>query len=952
MGSLETSPHIAELLDSSCAKQSGIITYGKGEGTEPAFLKYSELRALAEQKAGLLRLYFAPGRIILIHFHTHLDTIIWFWASVLAGCIPALSTPLVNNREGRISHLGHLHRLLLDPIVITTQELVDTEFSDNNALQVIAVEDIENLSYAKPDTSAKLDESGENSPQDERFDNSSCSTNEVAVLMLTSGSTGNSKAVCLTHTQIYAAIRGKLSAMPLAPDTALFNWIALDHVASLVEIHLCAIFAGLDQVHAPAVEMIGNPLSFLRLLSKHNVSRTFAPNFFLYKLQGVLEAASAKEVEGIDLSKLQYIASGGEANSIDTCVRISGQLIRFGVQENLKVVTPGFGMTETCAGAIFNHRCPDMDIKMGRQFASVGKCIPGIEMRLAPVLDSPEPSDPVTTAATGLLEIRGPVVFDRYFNDVENTKKAFTSDGWFKTGDMACIDADGNLELVGRSKELVIINGVKYIPHELETAILHAEINGISPSFVTCFAYRSAHASSEEIYVVYQHEYDSKDVEARMTTLQSIIRTVALFAGTRPRVLPLPPGRMHKTTLGKISRAKIRDSLSQGNYKDEEELDANMLRSYREAHLSEPCNETERNLMAVFLDVLGPSDPDIGMSVETPILDAGVTSVDLIRLKGACEKAFNMEEGKIPMVTIMSNTTIRSLAQAIDQIQTSICETEYNPVVTLQKKGSKTPLWLIHPGIGEILVFLGLVQYFPDRPIHALRTRGFNTSEVPFENLEEVVTTYHNAIKKQQPHGPYAIAGYSYGSMLAFEITKVLEANNDSVKFLGSFNLPPHIKQRMRLLDWTSGVLHIAHFCGIITEQRSEELVEELRKLPQPEQVAVLLAESDQTRCAELGLTQASLLNWTHVAWSLQKIGWEYDPSGSVPSMDVFYCQPLKIVARTREEYRNTKLNHWEDFVHDVKFHEVDGEHYTMIGSEHVFKFQQTLKECLAARGV
>ncbi|CAG8979790.1 hypothetical protein HYALB_00013372, partial [Hymenoscyphus albidus] len=526
-----------------------------------------------------------------------------------------------------------------------SEELVDTDFSDNNALQVIPVEHIEKLSYAKPDTSAKFDESGENSPQDERFDNSSCSTNEVAVLMLTSGSTGNSKAVCLTHKQIYAALRGKLSAMPLAPGTAIFNWIALDQVASLVEIHLCAIFAGLDQVHAPAVEMIGNPLSFLRLLSKHN---------------SVLETASAKEVEGIDLSKRQCLASGGEANSIDTCIRRPGKLES----------SNGYGMTETCAGAMFNHRCPDMDIMMVRQFASVGKCISGIEMRLAPVEDSPEPNDPVTTATTGIREIKGAVVFERYFNDVASTKKAFASDGWFKTGDMAFIDADGNLELVGRSKELVIINGVKYIPHELETAILHAKINGISSSFVTCFAYRSAHASSEEIYAVYQHEYDSKDVEARMATLQSIIRTVTLFAGTRPRVLPLPPGRMHKMTLGKISRAKIRDSLSQGNYRDEEELDANMLRSYREAHLSEPCNKTERNLMAVFLDVLGPSDPDIGMSVKTPILDAGVTSIDLLRLRGACEKAFNMEEGKIPMVTIMSHTTIRFLAQAIDQIQT------------------------------------------------------------------------------------------------------------------------------------------------------------------------------------------------------------------------------------------------------------------------------------------
>lgn len=61
--------------------------------------------------------------------------------------------------------------------------------------------------------------------------------------------------------------------------------------------------------------------------------------------------------------------------------------------------------------------------------------------------------------AEGALEIRGPFVFERYFNDAEATRNAFTPDGWFKTGSLATVDASGNLKLVGRSKELIIING-------------------------------------------------------------------------------------------------------------------------------------------------------------------------------------------------------------------------------------------------------------------------------------------------------------------------------------------------------------------------------------------------------------------------------------------------------------------------------------------------------------
>lgn len=168
-----------------------------------------------------------------------------------------------------------------------------------------------------------------------------------------------------------------------------------------------------------------------------------------------------------------------------------------------------------------------------------------------------------------------------------------------------------------------------------------------------------------------------------------------------------------------------------------------------------------------------------------------------------------------------------------------------------------------------MLVFLNLAQYFPDRPIYAMRARGLNKGETPFTSLEEITTTYYNAIKEKQPDGPYALAGYSYGSMLAFEITKILTKNGDTVKFLASFNLPPHIKTRMRRLDWTVGLLHIAHFCSLIPEARSEALVAELRPLPHTEQVTLLLAESDKTRCEELALTHEGLQNWTDVSFAL-----------------------------------------------------------------------------------
>ena len=423
------------------------------------------------QKADLLRRYegIVPGKIILIHLQSHLENITWFWASVLVGCVPALSTPLVNNSEGRISHFNHRHHLLLDPVVLTRQEFVSSDFAENDILRVAAVEAVESLtrfksepvaqiqanssanvlpnghpnglmnghtgnfsnvttngltnglidghSHGHPDVSTNGSTSGlVNRHTNSHLNGAICSTEGVAVLMLTSGSTGNAKAVCLTHKQILAAIRGKLSGMPLPQRSALLNWIGLDHVASLVEIHLCAMFAGLGQVHVPAVEMLGNPLLFLRLLSEHRVSRTFATNFFLYKLQRVLDTASAQDTQSIDLRRLLYIASGGEPNNVDICARVTEHLVKLGVSRK-NIVTPGFGMTETCGGVIFNRNCPDIDIQARSGFAALGTCIPGMNMRVSPIAhaDSKNIDTNGSPSAEGALETRGPIVFEKYF---------------------------------------------------------------------------------------------------------------------------------------------------------------------------------------------------------------------------------------------------------------------------------------------------------------------------------------------------------------------------------------------------------------------------------------------------------------------------------------------------------------------------------------------------------
>lgn len=195
--------------------------------------------------------------------------------------------------------------------------------------------------------------------------------------------------------------------------------------------------------------------------------------------------------------------------------------------------------------------------------------------------------------------------------------------------------------------------------------------------------------------------------------------------------------------------------------------------------------------------------------------------------------------------------------------------------MTFRSTGTKTPLWLVHPGVGEVLVFVGLAQYLneDDRPVYALRARGFEPGQERFDSITEAVETYVEAVQKYQPRGPYALAGYSYGTMLAFEMAKKLDSGQggNSVQFLGSFNLPPHIKTRMRQLNWNMCLLHLVYFLGLTTEEYADSCEEKgFRTVSRSEALEHVLGVADGPRMDELGLGERELVRWADVAFGLQ----------------------------------------------------------------------------------
>ncbi|KAK7747832.1 putative NRPS-like protein biosynthetic cluster [Cytospora paraplurivora] len=937
----DTFTHIIDALRAaSSLPTEGIISYTSGRAHR---FSYNELLEQAEINAAKLVHRFpdkiSPGSVVIIHFDNALDNAVFYWSVILTGAIPAVTGPSMfsQNPEDQKKHLEHLYRTLKGPLCLTRKSLLGPFYEQTSA------ERIETFTAEELDFESTRGKLPHFSP----------SPSDIAALMLTSGSSGNAKAVPVTHGQALVASRGKRSVERLSvKHRPYLSWVHMDHVASLVQVHISAIVAGISQVHVPPAEIVSDPIQLLNLISRHKVARTFAPNFLLAKLKRQIDAGKTDALDAdLSLDGL-HLDSGGEANVTEVCVALQEFFSRYGAPQDC--LKPGFGMTETCAGAIFNHHCPSYDAAENLEFANLGECMPGIQMRISSIDHEGEQVEP---GQKGYLELTGDVVFKGYYNNEKANEESFTSDGWFRTGDLAFLDRNGYLHLDGRSKEIININGVKYLPHEIDSALEQAEIDGAVPSYFCTFGWRDATMDTEVVVVLYLPSYDEADDLARFETQDNIVRIVSTQTQSRPTVIPLRAEDMPKSTLGKLSRGKLKLALTEGKFASLQAQNDQAIQRYREQTRGEPETPEE----VIILDIIRQQlevPPENDYSVNDSIMSLGATSMDLVAIMQNINKHDKLQGGKkIRLIDLLNDPTAKGLAKIMG---VSSVKHEYDPVVTLQSHGKKTPLWLVHPGVGEILVFVNLAHRIVDRPVHALRAKGFNAEqgETPFQNLEEVWETYYQAIKKKQPNGPYAIAGYSFGGMIAFEVAKRLEAGGGEVSYTGIWNLPPNIRSRMKQLVWDECVIHLFYFVGLLTEEQARVHKEELcsfdKQGRQLEGIAYLRKHADAARWDELGLSEEYYLNWTKLASAMQGMASDYDPADTtVKCMDVFVADPLTAVAKDRKDWVDNKLSHWKNHVREgVRFHDVQGAHYTMLDPQYVASFTETLRGVLKSRGV
>lgn len=253
---------------------------------------------------------------------------------------------------------------------------------------------------------------------------------------------------------------------------------------------------------------------------------------------------------------------------------------------------------------------------------------------------------------------------------------------------------------------------------------------------------------------------------------------------------------------------------------------------------------------------------------------------------------------------------------------------------------------MIHPGVGEVLVFVNLANFFMDeRPIYALRARGFNPNEKFFESFDELVSTYAAAIKQYQPHGPYYIAGYSYGGPVSLPVAQTLEAMGEKVHVL-VIDAPPVIEHPRGKVDRVESALMLSFFLGFIDKSQLDTLGNYLRESEDINPVDYLFSLAPTSRIRELGQDLTTFKHWNDLAYGLSQIGGSYKPKGSVNDITVFYAQPIW---GSKADYFETMLKKWDKYSRSpVRYIEVPGEHHTILNPEFVDKFQEIFRSELS----
>jgi malonyl-CoA/methylmalonyl-CoA synthetase len=391
-------------------------------------MTYRALFDRAGQAANALKsLGVAPGDRVAMQIDKSPDAVVLYLACMRAG---AVLLPL--NTAYTLAELDYFLSDARPAVTLCRPSALEAMRQLGNKLELASVE---SLGTQRDGTFAAL---LDKQPAD--FETVPRDGDDLAAILYTSGTTGRSKGAMLTHGNLASNAKALITVWRFTADDTLIHALPVFHTHGLFVAINVTLLSGATMIFQP-----GFDADAIVAASPRATVLMGVPTFYVRLLQhaGVSKASTAH---------MRLFISGSAPLLAETHKAWQAKTGH--------TILERYGMTET-------NMISSNPYEGERRAGSVGFPLPGVELRIA----DPDSGASLPDGETGVIELRGPGVFKGYWQMPEKTRQEFRDDGYFITGDLGKIDAEGYVHIVGRAKDLIITGGYNVYPVEVEAEI-------------------------------------------------------------------------------------------------------------------------------------------------------------------------------------------------------------------------------------------------------------------------------------------------------------------------------------------------------------------------------------------------------------------------------------------------------------------------------------------------
>ena len=547
---------LGEALDYAATGVRG-LNFHDARGTLVRPYPFAELRGDALTMARrLIAAGVAPEDRIALVAETSAEFAALFFGVVYAGAWP-VPLPLPTSFGGRDSYIDQLRVQLgsCDPtMLIYPPELADMAKA---AAEACGVQGTYWASFAEqpaPDVAL---------PQ--------ASSDQIAYLQYSSGSTRFPHGVAITHEALLNNLAAHSHGMAIGPTDRCVSWLPWYHDMGLVGCFLSPVANQVSTDYLKTEDFARRPLAWLDLISRNQgTTLSYSPTFG-YDICARRMSSQTKASDRFDLSRWRVAGNGADMIRPDVMQKFVDAFADAGFQAS--AFLPSYGLAEaTLAVSLMppgegirvelveetELSGADRDGNRPQRFRAIVNC--GKPVRDMTVEIREEDGTPLPERAIGKVWCKGPSVMVGYFRDPAATE-ACMADGWLDTGDMGYM-SDGYIYIVGRAKDMIIVNGKNHWPQDIEWAV--EQLPGFKAGDIAAFAITTPGGEETPAVLVQCRSSD----EAERGRLRDAIRErVRSVTGMNCVIELIPPRTLPRTSSGKLSRAKARNLYLAGEIK-------------------------------------------------------------------------------------------------------------------------------------------------------------------------------------------------------------------------------------------------------------------------------------------------------------------------------------------------------------------------------------------------